>query len=517
MSVVLRELALKLGLDLDAQSFAKGELAAKLVEKGVEKLVDVVKEAAEAFVENVKGVIEYGDELNKASQASGIARDALQELRYAANLADVSNEEFSASLNILTRTMRAAKDGGEEQGRAFKKLGISTTDAKGKLRGADEVMSDVAEKLSKLPDGAEKTALAMQFFGRAGARMIPILNEGAEGLAEMRQEARDLGLVMSDESVKASEELNDNLTRLKKIGEGLWRTAIAPLIPAMNKLVERFLKWRKENAIILGQKIRQYVGYLIKAVEGLADVLEFVIKNMTMIKIIAASVAVAWLAMNAALVASSVAAAAATAGAWLVAAAPFIAIGAAIAAMLLIFDDLRIYAKGGDSLFGRWEKTLKQWSSSHENDPWWLRAIRETVQGLTDAIALLREWGDTWDRVMGRAKDAVSNPNISNAASPEWKKQRVAALLASNAMPVARPGVSAPASVPAPSAFGVPDFTAPTPSLPAGGGVTRAPVTQINQRTYQIYQSEGMSPQAVADAIQQHEDAANESAAAALE
>lgn len=514
MSTILRELALKLGLDVDAQSFAKGELAAKLVEKGIEKLVDIAHEAAEAFAENVKEVIEYGDELNKASQASGIARDALQELRYAANLADVSNEEFTASINVLTRTMRAAKDGSEEQGKAFKKLGIHVTDAKGKLRGADDVMSDVAEHLSKMPDGAEKTALAMQFFGRAGAKMIPILNEGADGLAEMRQEARDLGLVMDDEAVKASEELNDNLTRLKMIGQGLWRQAIGPLIPAMNRLVERFLKWRKENAIILGQKIRQYVGYLIKAVEALADALGFVIKNMTMIKILAASVAAAWIAMNASLVASSVAAAATTAAAWLVAAAPFVAIGAAIAAMLLIFDDLRVYAKGGDSLFGRWEKALKRWSSSSENDPWWLKAIKDTVQGLTDAIALLREWGDTWDRVMGRANDAISNPNIAKSTSPEWKKKRVAAIYAANAMPDSR--IAAPEFGPEPEQpFG--NLTSPqSATLPPGGGVLRAPVTQVNQRTYKIYQSPGMSPQDVADAIQRHEDAANEAAAAAL-
>lgn len=419
--MILRELLLKLGLSVDEASFAKGELAAKAIEKGLDLVVDKAKELAAEFVENVKGVIEYGDQLNKAAQSSGIARTALQELRYAASLADISSEDMTASLNFLVRTMREAKEGSQEQAKAFSKLGIRVTDTTGKLRSVDDVIGDAAAKLSKMPDGAEKSAAAMQLFGRAGARMIPLLNEGRDGLAELREEAHKLGLVMSDEDVKASEELNDNLQRLRAVGQGLWRQAIAPLIPALNTLVKRFLEWRKANAAIMAQKIREWTGYLIKAINGLADVFSFLVRNGEAVKLVLEALVVTFGLIEI----SAVAAATKTAIAWIAAAAPFIALGALIAGLLLVFDDLRVYQKQlndpnfkGKSLFGMWAKTIQDFGKERAGEPWWLAALRTFVRLLDDAVNGMLKLDKLLDKTpttTGKAK-AVYNA-ASNAAT----------------------------------------------------------------------------------------------------
>lgn len=522
---VIRELALKLGLEVDSASMAEGIGFEKALEKGLEKIVDVAKEVAEAIKENIKDAIEYGDKVNKAAQSIGIARGALQELQYVGELADVGAQEMAQSIGLLSKNMYAASKGGEEQAKVFAKLGVQLKGSDGKLRSADEVLGDIAEKFSTMPDGVEKTALALETFGRAGKQMIPFLNEGREGLEELRQEARDLGLVMSDESVKASEELNDNLARLRVITQGLWRQAIAPLIPAINELVVRFMKWRKENAAIMAQRIQAVMGALIKTVKLLTDALGLVVDNLDAIKIAAISLTAVWAVLHA----EAVAAAIATAAAWAIAALPFAAIAAAIAGILIFLDDIRVYRenKGGKSIFGLWADTIKEWQKPNPNDPWWLKAIKELVELLERALGVYNKMHGIFEPEKSRGLLASPMASKTGASVPSFTGAKN--------FEVPKPYISVPENQNAPGTFwygyararaaGVGVFGALTtrnaefaesPMLPPGGGVTAAPMEQNNYRSYVIYQSPGMSPEAVRDAIEAHEDEANEAAAAAL-
>lgn len=403
--MILRELFARLGLDVDAQSFAKGQLAVEVVKKGLGLLVDKAVEAVDAFKDNIKETLEYGDATKKAAESIGVGADALQELGHAAKLSGLSTEEMAGFLGILTRNMRAAKDGGEEQAKVFAKAGIAYKDSSGKLRGADEVMADVAAHFATLPKGAEKTALAMQLFGRSGARMIPMLNEGADGLANMRQEARELGLVMGGDALKASEEINDNIDRLGAVTKGLWRGAIAPLLPAINDLVKQFLEWRKANAEIMRQRLQTVLGVLVKVVRGVGKAFAFVIDVLDGL-VGGFKVAVGWLwdfaknnkAVTGAIIAAILAyeavvhwAAIKTAASWMLSMAPLIAIGAAIGAVLLLLNSWKRYKAGKDSIFGDWMKALDEWVKPTKDEPWWLTAIKDFVRLIRQAIDLMDE------------------------------------------------------------------------------------------------------------------------------
>lgn len=402
--MVLRELFVKLGLDVDEASFAKGQIAAGIVVAGLHKLVEVGAEAVHAFLENTEAAIEYGDKIKKTSQSVGIATDALQELQYAGSLADLSAQEMSQSIGILSRKMLEAKQGSAEAGKAFH--GIAFQEG-GKLKATDEVLGSIADKFQAMPDGAEKTAMAMQLFGRAGKQMIPLLNKGSAALEETRKEARELGLVMGEDAVEGSEELNDNLKRLHAISQGLWRSAIAPLIPAISDLVKRFLEWRKENGKLIAQKLQVFIGLLVKGVGLLGDAFDFVIKNATAFKILLGTAGL-FLVVNqlaaamGALSIASVGAALATAKAWLIAAAPFIAIGALIAGFLLVFDDIRGYLAGEDSLYGTFKQEIDDWLKPRADDPWFVKALKNFIRYIEEAI----EWMKDLDDVFGDGSKA---------------------------------------------------------------------------------------------------------------
>ena len=161
--------------------------------------------------------------------------EQLSRLKYAADLSDVSMESLGTSLSILSKKMVAAGAGGKAA-EVFADLGISVRDATGNMRSTEVVLGEVADRIAAMPDGAEKTALAMRVFGKAGAELIPLLAGGSAGLREMAAEADAMGLVIDEKTGKAAEGFNDNLTRLKAVMTGVATQIMAALAPALESL-----------------------------------------------------------------------------------------------------------------------------------------------------------------------------------------------------------------------------------------------------------------------------------------
>jgi hypothetical protein len=126
-------------------------------------------------------------------------------------------------------------------------MGVSWKDAAGKMKGTDQLLLDMAERFSTMPDGIEKTAMATKVFGKAGMDLIPFLNQGKDGIKELMDEAEKLGIVLDAKTAAASEALNDNLTRLETSTRGLMVQAIAPLIPFLSAMSDEMVKTRKEG------------------------------------------------------------------------------------------------------------------------------------------------------------------------------------------------------------------------------------------------------------------------------
>lgn len=185
-----------------------------------------------------KSVIDKADELGKTAQKIGIPVEELSKLEFAAKLADVGIDQLSVGIGILSKGMAEIAGGGKggKVGPALAAIGVSAIDATGKLRPTIDVIGDVAEKFAAMEDGAGKTALALSIFGKSGKELIPLLNAGRDGLAETAAEAEKLGIVIDEKTAKASEDFNDDLTRLKSAMEGLTTSAVKQLIVSLNEL-----------------------------------------------------------------------------------------------------------------------------------------------------------------------------------------------------------------------------------------------------------------------------------------
>ena len=187
----------------------------------------------------VHATADLGDELAKASQKAGVSVEALSGLRHAAKLADVEFESLVGGLAKLAKTMQDSLFTPTSISRAaFKALGIDVQTASGALKDTDVVLEEVAEKFHGMRDGAGKTALAMNLFGKSGAELIPLLNEGKEGIAKLRAEAERLGITMTTEQAQAAEEYKDNLERVDTALLGIKMRIGNELIPALSQLNE---------------------------------------------------------------------------------------------------------------------------------------------------------------------------------------------------------------------------------------------------------------------------------------
>ena len=198
------------------------------------------------LVSITKAAIDQGDAFNKMSQKTGIAVEDLGKLQYAADLSGVSAEALQKGLTSLAVGMVEAAGGAGPMAEEYKKLGINLRNTDGTMKSSLDVLGELADRFQQMPDGVEKTNLAVDIFGKKlGAEMIPLLNIGAAGLKAMGDEAQSLGLVMSGELAKKSEEFNDNLSRLTKLSSAAGIEIANALIPSLNALITEYLDARK--------------------------------------------------------------------------------------------------------------------------------------------------------------------------------------------------------------------------------------------------------------------------------
>lgn len=217
----------------------------------------------------VRGQIDLLDQLDDLREKTGIAVESLSALRFAGEATGTPFEALTGGLTKLSRQMAEAAGGNKEAAAAFAAVGVSVTDQAGKLRGADEVLADLADRFASYEDGAGKAALAQQFFGKTGADMIPILNQGSRGLSALRDEAQKLGVVFDTEMAAKAAEFNDNLTKMDIALQGVKVTIVSQLIPGLTELSRRFVENARDSGVFIGSL--QTIGQSIKEKLGLDD------------------------------------------------------------------------------------------------------------------------------------------------------------------------------------------------------------------------------------------------------
>jgi hypothetical protein len=139
--------------------------------------------------------------------------------------------------------MDAAQVKTSAQAKAFKELGVSTTNADGTMRSAEDVFNDLITALGKIENPTERDALAMQLFGKSAQELNPLIVAGADELARLTDEAHKNGAVMGEDNVYALEAFGDTLAGLKGSFQGIIGTIAAAFLPAFQSIAS----WVQSN------------------------------------------------------------------------------------------------------------------------------------------------------------------------------------------------------------------------------------------------------------------------------
>ena len=189
--------------------------------------------AVAGFAAYVKGAINTADAFGKLSTRTGIAADKLQAYVNAGKLADVSQSEIENGLRKLAQTQAEAAEGVKTYSEAYAKLGISVKKADGSLKPSDQLLGEIADKFEDLPNGPEKAAVAMDIFGRSGAKLITLLNGGSEALERFNYET-------SENFARNAEFFNDQIQILAFQFDGFRQQLADFLLPTLNSIILAF-------------------------------------------------------------------------------------------------------------------------------------------------------------------------------------------------------------------------------------------------------------------------------------
>ncbi len=225
------------------------------------------------FASFVKSTADAYDKLGKLGQQTGLTAQQVSKLSYIAKMVDTDVEQLAKGVKILDRNMFQAAQGGGKAYESFRTLGVAVKSAEGVLRGNEEILGDLADRFSKMPDGAMKTALAMQIFGRSGADMIPMLNLGREGLKYFADEAERLKGVLTDEIVQKADAIQMAFKRFDVVREVAGKQLFAGMaddilriVAAWDLLITKTNTWKTVGAV---------AGFVLKGIAGAFTALAF--------------------------------------------------------------------------------------------------------------------------------------------------------------------------------------------------------------------------------------------------
>jgi hypothetical protein len=236
------------------------------------------------FINIAKQAASAADEIGKMSQRVGASVENLSALSLVAKTSDVDMATLTKTMIALTRRVSELQGGSKEAARDFGALGLSARDFKGK--DAAQQVDVVAAAFERLRDSPEKTALGFRIFGRQVGAVIPLLNSlaGEGGLQGAITRARELGVLLSEDTARAAQAINDDLTIIKEqvmAGAARFVEGLAPAIHAVFGDIQEDLGNNQDAWKEWGESVGQVVGLLVLSAGSLLDRLLTSVKKIT--------------------------------------------------------------------------------------------------------------------------------------------------------------------------------------------------------------------------------------------
>jgi hypothetical protein len=167
-------------------------------------------------VQAIKSSLDYAASLGEVAAAAGVTVEQLQVYRQLATQVNLTQEQMDKSLGKLTLSLGKAALGSKTEKDALEGLNIALEDGEGNVRSTNDVLLDLADRISKIQDPAKQAAAAYALFGRQGQKLIPLLAQGREGLEEFAKQAEESGSIIGTDLSNAADRASDKMALLNE-------------------------------------------------------------------------------------------------------------------------------------------------------------------------------------------------------------------------------------------------------------------------------------------------------------
>lgn len=426
---IANELVQLLSFKLSDQSKAAFETFKKGLSdlrEGMQAVATTALAASSSIAVIVKSVSDEAVQITNLSKTTGIATKTLQEYKYAAESVGVSSEAVTSDLQMLIETMSSPIPG--EFNEALFMMGIGIRDAAGKMKSADTLLGDIAEKLNGMNEQE-----SLQWANRLGLSndTLILIKKGKVALEDLRKEANLLGAVIPEEALKRGAEFKKSLNALEFAFRGIGRTVALSVAPGLTDTVTKMKDWIVENSQFLKQGIEKTVKGIGDGLTGTTDILGIFIKwvrgflpdlgelndKLDLAKLISGTLRGALLGL-------------------LVIFTPMIAklalIGTAFTVAALAIEDFVIWCMNGESALGKLIDKWDNWAERWKKESWWKAAIAGIAtipQQMGEAFATGASWFDNYEgkgsyqaMLQGQGSTTINNSpqiTIMTGANPQ--------------------------------------------------------------------------------------------------
>ena len=214
-------------------------------------------------------LVQTGAELVRLNQITGISIETLSGLQYAAKQSSVSSEELNMGFRVLNKTLSTARKGGKQATETLKILaaaGIAPAEAA--TISAEQAFFRLARRLQFITDEGQQRDLVKAVLGPKAEVLLPLLNEGEEGIRKLMEEAQRLGIVMGDETARKAKFFDDTMTRLTGHIKGVSLSVFEQLIGEMQggaDAMDNFIEAHKPKLV---KELTEAIEFFIDTAKG---------------------------------------------------------------------------------------------------------------------------------------------------------------------------------------------------------------------------------------------------------
>ncbi len=206
----------------------------------------------------VKQALETADGVGKLNQKTGLTAETISVYSFAARTADVEQKNLNGAMIKFAQTMNDVEAGGTQATGAVRQLFGSANALDG--LSMDEKLRKVTDELAKLEPGSRKTALAIQFFGKQGADLIPLLDDMGGNFDEVKKKAEAMGLVISTDMAVATQKANDAMRDIQTSVEGAAIQFVSGLAPSIQGISEGLLQATQSPGVNALKTLGEIIG-----------------------------------------------------------------------------------------------------------------------------------------------------------------------------------------------------------------------------------------------------------------